>query len=633
MTGTTTLLATLAAALVATLGVAVRLLRSLRRQRRHVAYLDTLNEINQVLLTERNLRGVLRLVAESAAQLLRTDSGYVALLTPDGSRLALEAATGPLATLVGSVVALESTLPGEVVRTSQRVVVDDAPRDPRGPRSLHPSVQLRAALVLPLMLKGKCIGALGVENPRRGGVLGARAVDVLRDFASHTALAIESLQAVGALGARERRAALLNALNSRIRQSLDLQTILESAVRELGGALGASRCFVRLRRGTDLLAAASEWHAPEVPSVSAHPDPTLPLQLAAVRERCTIETADARSDGRILGGIPDVTQPLAVLVAPILLRGDAIGVVCFHQVGIARFWREDEVGLVDEVAAELAIGVANARLFRSAEDASRELGVKIAELERASRMKAQFLANMSHELRTPLNAVIGFSEMLLLGAHGSLTADQRDALETVARNGRHLLGLVNDILDLSKVEAGRMELHLTQTDVRALVSDVLAGMDSLVTAKEHAIVMELAAEPLTVRADEMRVRQMLFNLISNAVKFTPRGGQIIVRGVRKPMVLPAAGGTQEERDAVWVAISDNGIGIATNDQARLFTEFSQVDASHSRRYEGTGLGLALCKRFVELHGGQIGVESSLGHGSTFWVVLPVDGPRGTSRVL
>ena len=628
MTGSTTLVAALAAAFLATLGIAVRLLQSRRGLTRHVAYLDTLNDINQVLLTERNLRGVLRLVAESAGQIIGTDSAYVALLSPDGSRLVLEAATGPLATLVGSVVALEGTLPGEVVRTSQRIVVDDAPRDPRAPRSLHAGVTLRAAVVLPLLLKGECIGALGVENPRHGA-LGSAAVELLRDFASHTALAIESLQAVSALGARERRAALLNALNSRIRQSLDLQTILESAVRELGGALGASRCFVRLRRGTDLLAAASEWHAPEVPSVSAHPDPTLALQLAAVRERRTIETADARADERFVGGGPDGRQPLAVLVAPILLRGDAIGVVCFHQVGIARFWREDEVGLVDEVAAELAVGVANARLFRSAEDASRELAVKIAELERASRMKAQFLANMSHELRTPLNAVIGFSEMLLLGAHGSLTADQTDALETVARNGRHLLGLVNDILDLSKVEAGRMELHLTQTDVRALIADVLAGMDSLVTAKEQTVTLQLATEPLTVRSDEMRVRQVLFNLISNAVKFTPRSGQIVVRGVRKPMVLPAPGGGQEERDAVWVAISDNGIGIAPDDQPRLFTEFSQVDASHSRRYEGTGLGLALCKRFVELHGGQIGVESSLGHGSTFWVVLAVDGPRGT----
>ncbi len=622
----TTTVVVLGAALVVSLWLVVRLARARRREQRHVAFLERLNEISQVLLTERNVRGVLRLVAESTSQLLFSDTAYIALLTPDGSRIVLEAATGVLAPLVGSVVPAKGSVAAEVVRTGQRLVLNDVGKDGRGFRSLHEGVTLRSTAAQPLMLKGRCIGALCADNPRRQHQFDQLDTDLLRDLASHTALVIESLRAVGELATRERRAALLNALNSRIRQTLELQTILESAVRELGAALGASRCFVRLRRGTDLLAASSEWHAPEVPSVSTRSDPTLPLQVAAVRERRTMETPDVRTDERIPGGTPGVTQPLAALVAPILLRGEAIGVIVFHQAGVARAWREEEIGLVEEVAAELAVGIANARLYRSSEDASRELAIKIGELERANRMKAQFLANMSHELRTPLNAVIGFSEMLLLGAHGTLTPEQQDALQTVSRNGRHLLGLVNDILDLSKVEAGRMELHVTPTDVRELVTDVLAGMDSLVSAKEHTITLDLAQAPLVVRADELRVRQILFNLISNAVKFTPTGGQIVVRAIRKPMLLPGSAELQKEREAVWIAVSDNGIGIATHDIQRLFSEFSQVDASHARRYEGTGLGLALCKRFVELHSGQIGVESTLGRGSTFWLVLPVDGP-------
>jgi signal transduction histidine kinase len=616
----------LAASLGVALVIIVLLARERRRGRRHIAFLERLNEISQVLLTERNVRGVLRLVAESAGQLLSTDTAYIALLTPDGSRIVLEAATGVLAPLVGSVVPREGNIAAEVVRTGQRLVLNDVAKDGRGFRSLHEGVTLRASAAQPLMLKGRCIGVLGTENPLGAHLYEARDTDRLRGLASHTALVIESLRAIGELATRERRAALLNALNSRIRQTLELQTILESAVRELGAALGASRCFVRLRRGADLLAASSEWHAPEVPSVSARTDPTLPLQVAAIRERRTLETPDARSDERIPDGAPDVTQALAALVTPILLRDEAIGVIVFHQAGIARAWREEEIGLVEEVAAELAVGISNARLYRSSEDASRELAIKIGELERAGRMKAQFLANMSHELRTPLNAVIGFSEMLLLGAHGALTPDQQDALETVSRNGRHLLGLVNDILDLSKVEAGRMELHLTPTDIRELITSVLSGMGSLVTAKEHTVTLDLADGPLVVRADEIRVRQILFNLISNAVKFTPTGGQIVVRAVSKPMLLSGSGEPRREREAVWIAVSDHGIGIAPHDVPRLFTEFSQVDASHSRRYEGTGLGLALCKRFVELLGGQIGVESTLGRGSTFWLVLPVDGP-------
>ena len=617
----------LTAALAAAGFLAVRSARAYRRERRTTAFLEKLNEISQVLLTERNVRGVLRLVAESAGSLLAADAAYIVMQTPDGARLVIEAATGALAPLVGSVVPPEGAVAAEAVRTGRRLVVTDATADTARYRSLHEGVTLRAAVAQPLLVKGRCVGALGADNPRHGRVFDAHDLELLRDLASHTALVLESLRAIEELAARERRSALLNALNSRIRQSLELQTILDSAVRELGTALDASRCFVRLRRGTDLQASAHEWHAPDVPSVAFRADPTLPLQMAAVQLRRTIEVPDVRADPRVAGGALATGGPLAALVTPILLRGEAIGVTVFHQVGIARAWRPDEIGLVEEVAAELAVGIANARLYRSAEDAGRELAVKIGELERADRMKAQFLANMSHELRTPLNAVIGFSEMMLLGALGPLAPDQKDALETVARNGRHLLGLVNDILDLSKVEAGRMEMHLTQTDIRALITDVLAGMDSLVTAKEHAVKLELADGPIVVRADELRVRQILFNLISNAVKFTPAGGLITVRAVRKPMRLAGPGERQAEREAVWIAVSDNGIGIAAHNVPRLFAEFTQVDASHARRYEGTGLGLALSKRFVEMHGGQIGVESTLGRGSTFWLVLPVDGPH------
>jgi signal transduction histidine kinase len=239
---------------------------------------------------------------------------------------------------------------------------------------------------------------------------------------------------------------------------------------------------------------------------------------------------------------------------------------------------------------------------------------------------------MSHELRTPLNSVIGFSEMLLIGALGTLSDQQRDALETVARNGRHLLGLVNDVLDLSKVEAGRMELRLTQTDVRTLVGDVITGMESMIHAKAHQVSVELGDDPLLVIADEMRVRQVLFNLLSNAVKFTAAGGRVTVRAGQRRTVLPVPGGLRIERDAVWISVADTGIGIAKEDLPRLFTEFSQVDESLSRRFEGTGLGLALCRRFVGMHGGTIGVESTPGRGSTFWIELPLDGPQSGAAV-
>jgi signal transduction histidine kinase len=599
---------------------------------RNISSLDALNQISRVLLTERNRRGVLRLVAEAAARFLRADAGHVALLDADGTALVLEAATGPLEPLVGSAVPFDHTTSGWVARHSQALLVNHPDADDRNFRSLHDRVTLRRAVALPLIVRGSCVGALGVDNPRDNRTLGERDIELLRDLADHTGLVLESIRAVGELADRERRAELLNAVNSRIRQSLDLQTILDAAVRELGTALQASRCFVRLRRGNELLPAASEWHAPEVASSGARQDFSLPILVASMRERRTIDLPDARSDPSVVAKGVDAEQPLALLVTPIVLRGEAIGVAGFHQVGIARYWRREEVGLVQEVASELAIAISNARLYRSTEETSRELSVKISELERANRMKAQFLANMSHELRTPLNSVIGFSEMLLIGALGTLPESQREALETVSRNGRHLLGLVNDVLDLSKVEAGRMELHLTQTDVRAIIGDVITGMESLIQAKGHRITVELGDAPLLISSDEMRIRQVLFNLLSNAVKFTTAGGQIVVRAGQRRTVLPVPGGRRIEREAVWVSVTDTGIGIAKDDVPRLFTEFTQVDASFSRRFEGTGLGLALCKRFVEMHGGVIGVESTPARGSTFWIELPLDGPQSSAAV-
>jgi len=613
----------LAAALVLLAALLVRSAASRAELARTVASLDAMNQIGRVLLTERNRRGVLRLVAEAAARFLDADSGSVALFDPEAQHLVLEAASGPLEPLVGSVVPLEGTVAGWVAQHGQSLLVNDAEHDGRGFRSLHARVTLRRALAHPLMVRGRCVGALAVDN-RRGRVLfGERDLEMLRDMADHTGLVLESIRAVGELAERERRAELLNAINSRIRQSLDLQTILEAAVRELGTALGVSRCLVRLRRGNDLLPPASEWRGPEVAPAAPDADPALPLLLTAMRERRTIETPDARLEAG--PDRADGAPPLAVLVSPIVLRGEAIGVVAFHQVGIARHWRTDEVGLVQEIATELAIAVSNARLYRATEETGRELSLKIDELERANRMKAQFLANMSHELRTPLNSVIGFSEMLLIGALGGLSDPQRDALETVARNGRHLLGLVNDVLDLSKVDAGRMDLHLIQADVRALIGDVITGMESLILTKGHHMTIELGDAPLLVAADEMRVRQVLYNLLSNAVKFTAAGGRVTVRAGQRTALLPV-GSRRVEREAVWVSVADTGIGIAAEDLPRLFSEFSQVDGSFSRRFEGTGLGLALSKRFVEMHGGAIGVESTPGQGSTFWIELPIAGP-------
>jgi signal transduction histidine kinase/putative methionine-R-sulfoxide reductase with GAF domain len=622
-------------------GIVALLLRQYYQMRRafdrDLQRLERQNEIGRVLLTDRNVRGVTRHVAESAARLLAGDLGHITLVVEDTGRLVLEAATGPLSALVGAAVPLEGSMAGWVVRHAQPVIVNDAD-DKNAFRPLSEAIPVRRSVMLPMIARGRCVGALGVDNPKDGRPFGPRDIALLRDLADYAALTIEAIQAIEELGERERHSALLNRINSRIRTSLELQQILDTAVRELGSALGASRCYVRLRRGLELSRPAAEWTGPDVAPLGIGPDPASALLDTAFQERRTVETSDARGSAAALGGAPiaaalggaPIKEALAVLAAPIMLRGEVAGVLAFHQIGLPRLWRAGDIGLVEETAGELAIAISNARLYRSVEDASRELATKISELERANRMKAQFLANMSHELRTPLNSVIGFSEILLASGRGQLTPDQFDALETIARNGHHLLDLVNDVLDLSKVDAGRMELRLAPLDLKALIASVLEEMESLVRARGHVVQTDLAKDQLVAVADAGRARQVLVNLLSNAVKFTSPGGAITVRASRRRSPLPANGRSLQERDAVRVEVTDSGIGIAAADVPRLFSEFTQVDSSFARSFEGTGLGLALCKRFMDLHGGRIGVDSAKGRGSTFWVEFPVEGPAGVS---
>ena len=245
------------------------------------------------------------------------------------------------------------------------------------------------------------------------------------------------------------------------------------------------------------------------------------------------------------------------------------------------------------------------------EEQRQELTRLNAELDQAGKLKDQFLANVSHELRTPLNSVIGFSDLLLTMAspESPLTDTQRDYLETIARNGRHLLDLINELLDLSKIAAGRMQLRLESLALDPLLREVADSVRAQLEARKHTLAIEPERESLMVTADRGRLRQVLLNLLSNAIKFTTDGGRITVSA-------------QVAGDRVRVAVSDNGIGIAPEDQQKLFREFVQLDGSASRRYEGTGLGLALSKRLIELQGGAIGVESQLGKGSTFWFTVP-----------
>ncbi len=290
----------------------------------------------------------------------------------------------------------------------------------------------------------------------------------------------------------------------------------------------------------------------------------------------------------------------SLLAVPLLREDHLLGGLAVNRKLPGEF-DASVIDLLKTFATQSALAIQNARLFREIEAKSRQL-------ETASRHKSEFLANMSHELRTPLNAIIGFSEVLSEKLFGEMNEKQTEYVGDISESGRHLLNLINDILDLSKIEAGRMELDATDFNIATTISNTLSLVRE--RAQRRGITLRCTVDPrlANIHADERKVRQVLLNLLSNALKFTPEGGAIDVRATAHD-------------DRTEIAVTDTGVGIAPEDCEAVFEEFRQV-GSTAKKIEGTGLGLAISRKFIELHGGRIWVRSQVGSGSTFTFTLP-----------
>ncbi len=312
---------------------------------------------------------------------------------------------------------------------------------------------------------------------------------------------------------------------------------------------------------------------------------------------------------------PLLPETRAEAALPLRVGERIIGVLDLQADRVDAFLPE-EIAVLQTLADQVAVAIDNARSYELAQQAIREM----RELDR---LKSQFLANMSHELRTPLNSIIGFSRVILKGIDGPLTELQEQDLTAIYNSGQHLLRLINDVLDLAKIEAGKMELAYDEVNIAETIEGVLPTIAGVLKEKSLELITNIAPDIPVVRADPIRVRQVLINLLSNAAKFTEEGSITV-----EAYVQPSPSGGRE----VYISVADTGPGIAPEDQAKLFKSFSQVDASPTRKTGGTGLGLAISRQLVELHGGRIGVESEVGKGSKFYFTLPLPaedkGPAG-----
>jgi len=391
------------------------------------------------------------------------------------------------------------------------------------------------------------------------------------------------------------------AVNSTLDLETMLNTIVTKAVQLSGTEAGAIYVFDEARKEfrlrstygmTDEMIAAIKEHRVGVGDA---------LEQAA-GQRALVQIADLRDQPA--SPVHDLILKAgyrALLVVPLVAPDETVGALVVRRKLPGEFPKQT-TDLLQTFAAQSVLAIQNARLFREIEDKSRQLAV-------ASEHKSQFLANMSHELRTPLNAILGYTELIIDDIYGEVPVKMRGVLERVQTNGRHLLGLINDVLDLSKIEAGQLTLSLTDYSIADVVQTVLTAVEPLAAAKHIALKSELPPNLPRARGDERRIAQVLLNLVGNAIKFTDIG-EVAVRA-------SAANGS------FTIAVRDTGPGIPESDHGRIFEEFQQADTSSTRKKGGTGLGLAIVKRIVEMHGGRIGVESCLGQGSTFAFTLPV----------
>ena len=403
--------------------------------------------------------------------------------------------------------------------------------------------------------------------------------------------------------------ALVELVNSTLRQGLDplvYQRFLEHAVRAVTGAQAGS-VILRDSDGRYHFVAAVNYELSELAQVTlSHEEVTIVRHRIDKRTRLIYDySADKLLDPErsgiltTAGRIDEIKVSLSV---PIEIGSELAAFLCLDNFVSSDAFSATDIATAEAVAAQLGVLLQRFRL-------ERELQARQRELERANQLKSRFLASASHELRTPLTAIIGFSELLSGQTAGMLNDKQRRYAQNILVSGQHLLLLINDILDLSKIEAGKMMLNLQTVDLHTLVESTVAVVEQ--QAQQAGLVFEVrlpsAIAPLT--ADPRQVRQILINLLANAIKFTPPGGQVLLA-------------LEECHEELRIAVQDTGVGIAAADLPHLFTDFWQADHSTARHHEGTGLGLALTRRLVELHGGRIAVTSELGQGSRFEVTLP-----------
>jgi signal transduction histidine kinase len=511
---------------------------------------------------------------------------------------------------------VHGTVTGRTVRERRPVLVTDASSDDDFIAAEH---QIVCEACAPILTPDRVLGTVLLEEETVGS-LTETDLNLITTLANNVSVALENVRLnveararIDSLASANRDLAAVTATGTRLAATLDRDAVYHLVAEEIARIVDAPNLYVAAYDEGSAVASVrvAISRGEPIPCRDLSLDASLSGWLIRARQPVLVGTRAEVDAFLAEAGITTVDQePQSMLGVPLIVGTRVIGSIAL---GCAKphAYSEQQVAVVQTIAAQAAIAINNALLYEQVQAQVTEMQRLNAELAGANALKSEFLATMSHELRTPLNAIIGFSELLADGIVSE--PDEMNAcLADILSSGRHLLSLINDVLDISKIEAGRMELKRVTFDLREEVRAVCRSVSPLVAARRHTLIVDEPPTPMYAFADRQRIRQIILNLVSNAIKFTPDGGTIRI----------AIAPDGADPSLLRLAVQDTGIGIKAEDFPKLFEKFRQLDASHTRRYEGTGLGLALTRQLVELNGGTISVASDFGQGSTFAFTVP-----------